>query len=141
MFSSILIAQSSGSKTKKEYHEVSTSTQQIPPLLVITSGGLTFAVIALIVYSKILINKLEKKNKFEQFRARELEKKFKLALETIRKMETNPDLVNSRDFNLDYLRMRMSEEVFHFAVINQIKIQVKEKFLKLCVLVKPNKVQ
>ncbi|MCM0591794.1 MAG: hypothetical protein ACSI46_17760 [Gloeotrichia echinulata DVL01] len=127
MFSSILIAQSSGSKTKKEYHEVSTSTQQIPPLLVITSGGLTFAVIALIVYSKILINKLEKKNKFEQFRARELEKKFKLALETIRKMETNPDLVNSRDFNLDYLRMRMSEEVFHFAVINQIKIQVKEK--------------
>lgn len=51
----------------------------------------------------------------------------KLALETIRKMETNPDLVHSREFNLDYLRMRMSEEVFHFALVNQIKIKVKDK--------------
>ena len=73
------------------------------------------------------MQKVEKKLKFEQFRTRELEKKLKLALETIRKMETNPDLVHSRDFNLDYLRMRMSEEVFHFALVNQIKIKVKDK--------------
>lgn len=127
MSTSILIAQSSGLKTKKASQAVSTNTQQPPPIFVITSGGLTLAVIALIVYGKVLMNKLEKKIKFEQFRGRELEKKFKLALETIRKMETNPDLVNSRDFNLDYLRMRMSEEVFHFAILNQVKIKVKDK--------------
>lgn len=124
----MLIAQSStGTKPKKTTQEVAANTPQTPPVLVFTSGGLALALIAAIVYSKILMNKLEKKIKFEQFRARELEKKFKLALETIRKMETNPDLVNSRDFNLDYLRMRMSEEVFHFAVVNQVKIRVKDK--------------
>ncbi len=128
MSTSIFIAQTSaGTKPKKASQEVPASASQTPPVLVLTSGGLALAVIALIVYSKFLMNKLEKKIRFEQFRARELEKKFKLALETIRKMETNPDLVNSRDFNLDYLRMRMSEEVFHFAILNQVKIRVKDK--------------
>jgi hypothetical protein len=42
-------------------------------------------------------------------------------------MERNPDLIHSREFNLDYLRMRMDEEVFHFAILNQIKVKVKEK--------------
>ncbi|MHC5826783.1 MAG: hypothetical protein ACYT04_65675, partial [Nostoc sp.] len=79
------------SKTKKPSQEVPASNPQILPLLVVSSGGLALAVIALIVYGKLQMNKLEKKLKFEQFRARELEKKFKLALETIRKMETNPD--------------------------------------------------
>ncbi|GAB1539401.1 hypothetical protein NUACC21_20670 [Scytonema sp. NUACC21] len=101
--------------------------QASPPILAVTSVGLGLVVVALIVYGKFQFKKLEKKVKFEQFRTRELEKKFKLALETIRKMETNPDLINSREFNLDYLRMRMSEEVFHFAIVNQVKIQVKEK--------------
>lgn len=123
----MLIAQASKTKPKKPIQEVPANAPQTPPVLVLTSGGLALALIAAIVYSKILMNKLEKKIKFEQFRARELEKKFKLALDTIRKLETNPDLVNSRDFNLDYLRMRMSEEVFHFAIVNQVKIKVKEK--------------
>ncbi|MEH2250482.1 hypothetical protein [Nostoc sp.] len=138
MPTSMFLAQSSGTKTKKAFQEVPASNPQMPPLLVITSGGLALAVIALIVYSKFQMNKLEKKLKFEQFRARELEKKFKLALETIRKMETNPDLVNSRDFNLDYLRMRMSEEVFHFAILNQVKIQIKEKVSQA---LRPNQAQ
>jgi hypothetical protein len=125
----MLIAQSpTGTQPKKATQEVPASApQQTPPVFVFISGGLALALIAAIVYSKILTKKLEKKIKFEQFRARELEKKFKLALDTIRKMETNPDLVNSRDFNLDYLRMRMSEEVFHFAILNQVKIRVKDK--------------
>jgi hypothetical protein len=123
----MLIAQSPGTKPKKTIQEVAASAPQTPPVLMLASGGLALALIAVIVYSKILMNKLEKKIRFEKFRARELEKKFKLALETIRKMETNPDLVNSRDFNLDYLRMRMSEEVFHFAIVNQVKIKVKDK--------------
>lgn len=88
-------------------------------LLVLIGGGL---------FVKFrVINELEKKVKFEEFKNHELKKKLKTALATITKMETNPDLVHSREFNLDYLRMRMEEEVFHFAVVNQIKLQVKEK--------------
>ncbi len=101
--------------------------QQGPPFFVVTSAGLAVLVIGLIIYGKIHMNKLQKQLKFEKFRSKEIEKKFKLALETIRKMETNPDLINSRDFNLDYLRMRMSEEVFNFAILNQIKIKVKDQ--------------
>ncbi|MDB9373433.1 hypothetical protein [Nodularia sphaerocarpa] len=127
MVNSMFIAQSPGSKTIKVSQQVLASQPQLPPVLAMTSAGLVLAVIGLLVYGKFHVTKLEKKVRFQQFRARELEKKFKLALETIRKMETNPDLVNSRDFNLDYLRMRMSEEVFHFAILNQIKIQVKDK--------------
>ncbi|WP_174763484.1 hypothetical protein [Anabaena sp. UHCC 0204] len=127
MVSTIFLAQSSGSKTIKTNKVVPANESQSPPLLLFASGGLLIALVALIVYGKILIKKDEKKLKFEKFRTRELEKKLKLALETIRKMETNPDLVHSRDFNLDYLRMRMSEEVFHFALVNQIKLKVKDK--------------
>ncbi|MBE9208478.1 hypothetical protein IQ244_18455 [Nostoc sp. LEGE 06077] len=128
MLNPILLAQSPPAKTKKvTQKQPASEPPQAPPFLLITSGGLAVVVIGLIVFGKIQMDKLEKKIKFEKFRARELEKKFKLALETIRKMETNPDLVNSRDFNLDYLRMRMSEEVFHFAILNQIKIRVKDK--------------
>ena len=126
MSTSMFIAQST-IQAKKASQEVPASTPEIPPVLILGSGALAIALIAVIVYGRVLMSGLEKKLKFEQFRARELEKKFKLALETIRKMETNPDLVNSRDFNLDYLRMRMSEEVFHFAIVNQIKVKVKDK--------------
>ena len=122
----MLFAQSSGTKTKKITQQAA-SDPQTPPLLVVGAGGLVLVAIAAVVYLKVQTNQLDKKLKFERFRARELEKKLKLALESIRKMETNPDLVNSRDFNLDYLRMRMSEEVFHFAIVNQIKIKVKDK--------------
>jgi len=102
------------------------------------SGGLALLLIALGVYSKLQIDKLNKKVRFEDFRIKELDKKLKLALETIRKMETNPDLVYSREFNLDYLRMRMAEEVFHFAIVNQIKVKVKEK---IAVALRPNQAQ
>ncbi|MBF2006093.1 hypothetical protein ACF3DV_08525 [Chlorogloeopsis fritschii PCC 9212] len=134
----IFIAQSPGTKTKKISQQVPASESQLPPILVATSGGLALLVIALIIFGNIQINKLKKKIKFEQFRAREIEKKFKLALETIRKMETNPDLINSREFNLDYLRMRMSEEVFHFAIVNQIKIKIKDKISQA---LRPNQAQ
>ncbi|MEC4816296.1 MAG: hypothetical protein SAK29_23970 [Scytonema sp. PMC 1069.18] len=134
MYTLISVAQVPKPKTTTKKTTTKT-TQEVPanqpqaflPLLALTSGGLAIALVALIVYGKIQFKKLEKKVKFEQFRTRELDKKFKLALETIRKMETNPDLINSREFNLDYLRMRMAEEVFHFAIVNQIKIQIKEK--------------
>ena len=83
--------------------------------------------VGLFVYSQIVTAKLAKQKRFEEYKNRELQKKLKLALNTISKMERNPDLIHSREFNLDYLRMRMEEEQFHFSIMNQIKIRVKEK--------------
>ena len=91
------------------------------------SGLLLLLLIGLAVFTKLKLGDLSKKLKFEEFRNRELQKKYKMALETISKMEKNPDLIHSRDFNLDYLRMRMAEEVFHFGIVNQIKQKVKDK--------------
>jgi hypothetical protein len=129
MLSSLFLAQASAVKSKKTLHEVSASGPQTPPISVFIEGYLVLGLIliATIGYSQFALGRLKKKLKIEEFRTRELGKKFKLALQTIGKMETNPDLVNSRDFNLDYLRMRMSEEIFHFAIINQIKIKIKDQ--------------
>lgn len=90
------------------------------------SGGLFLVLIALVVYGKFKVDEMAKKLKFEQYKTTDFQKKLKLALSTIRKMESNPDLIHSREFNLDYLRMRMAEEVFHFAIVNQIKMRVKQ---------------
>jgi len=106
---------------------VSTSQPQCSdPTWLFASIGMGLALIGLAVYGKLKLDDMAKKLKFEHFKNSDLQKKLKLALNTIRKMETNPDLVHSREFNLDYLRMRMDEEVFHFAVVNQIKMKVKE---------------
>jgi hypothetical protein len=91
------------------------------------SGGLLLLIAILGVVTKLQFDKMQKKARFEEIKNRELQKKLKYAVETIAKMEKNPDLIHSREFNLDYLRMRMSEEVFHFAILNQIKVKVKEK--------------
>ncbi|MEC4852293.1 MAG: hypothetical protein SAJ12_14995, partial [Jaaginema sp. PMC 1079.18] len=77
------------------------------------SLGLLAALVGTVVYGKLLIDKKEKAIKFEQYKAHDLQKRLKLALKTIQKMEANPDLIHSREFNLDYLRLRMDEEVFH----------------------------
>ncbi|MGG6265964.1 hypothetical protein ACQ4M3_18035 [Leptolyngbya sp. AN03gr2] len=91
------------------------------------SGGLFLLLVVLGIFSTLQANKLKKQVKFEMLKNREYQKKLKYAVETIGKMERNPDLIHSREFNLDYLRMRMAEEVFHFAIVNQIKIKVKDK--------------
>ena len=92
-----------------------------------TSGILLLALAGGAVFTKTTIKKLEKAKRFEEFKNRELKKKLQLSLKTITKMERNPDLVHSREFNLDYLRLRMEDSQFHFAIMNQIKIKVKEK--------------
>ncbi len=89
--------------------------------------GLLLLLFGLGIYSKIVYDKVSKDKRFEEYKNRELQKKLKLALNTIAKMEKNPDLIHSREFNLDYLRMRMDEGTFHFSIINQIKIRIKEK--------------
>jgi len=90
-----------------------------------SSGVLAVCLIAGGIYFKLETEKLKKQVRAEEFRTRELKKRLDLALKSIQRMETNPDLINSREFNLDYLRMRMQEETFHFAIVNQIKMKIK----------------
>lgn len=89
------------------------------------STGLLVVLVAEAVYSKLQRDTLDKKLRAEEFRTRELKKRLDMALKNIQKLETNPDLVDSREFNLDYLRLRMQESTFHFAIVNQIKMKVK----------------
>jgi hypothetical protein len=93
----------------------------------LATGGLVVMLIALGVYSHLQTKRLVKRIKFEEYKNQELQKRVKLALKTITKMEKNPDLIHSREFNLDYLRMRMEEELFHFGIVNQLKVKVKQK--------------
>ncbi len=92
-----------------------------------TSGVFFLLMLLSFLYANIQSRNLKKKMQFEEFKNKELNKKIKMALATISKMEKNPDLIHSREFNLDYLRLRMEEENFHFAIINQIKVKVKEQ--------------
>lgn len=92
-----------------------------------STGVLSIVLIGLGLYSYLQNRKLQKQLKFESYKNKELQKRVKLALSTITKMERNPDLIHSRDFNLDYLRMRMEEKQFNFAIVNQLKIKVKQR--------------
>jgi hypothetical protein len=93
----------------------------------ISTAGLALLLVGLGVYGKLKFDKLAKEKRFEEVKNRDLQKKLRLALQTISKMERNPDLIHSREFNLDYMRMRMDEEKFRFIIINQLKIKVKER--------------
>lgn len=126
-----LLAQATNNGAKPK---TSTTVEAPKPLEVcstqpwlLASGALLLLLVGLGVFSKITTDKIAKQLKFETFKNRELQKKLKFAVETIGKMERNPDLIHSREFNLDYLRMRMEEELFHFAILNQIKVKVKDK--------------
>ena len=100
-------------------------------------GNLTMIIIALgvVIYTQLQSRKLKKSLKFEEFKSQDLKKRLKLALVTIKKMETNPDLVHSREFNLDYLRMRMGEEMFHSLILNRLKTQITQL---ITVALRPN---
>lgn len=99
-----------------------------PPIIWMgVSGLLLVSALAAGVAYQTTKDKLGKKLRTEEFKNRELHKKYKRAIDTISKMERNPDLIHSREFNLDYLRMRMEEETFHFGIVNQIKVKVKSK--------------
>lgn len=92
----------------------------------IGTGSLLMIMGILLIYGKWKFNKMLKEIKYEQYKVDNLHKRLKLALETIHQWEDNPDLVHSRDCNLDYLRMRMEEQTFHYAIINQVKIKTKK---------------
>jgi hypothetical protein len=95
-----------------------------PSLWMYSTIGLTVALVGLLIYGKRTLDLAKREVNRERFKSKDLKNKLKLALHTIKKMETNPDLVHSRSFNLDYLRMRMDEEVFHYVIVNQIKMKI-----------------
>lgn len=95
-------------------------------LWMVTACGFALATVAIGVYAKIRIDKLNKTIKFEEYRSTSLDRRLKLALKTIQKMERNPDLVYSREFNLDYLRLRMEEPQFRNVILNQVRVSVKQ---------------
>jgi hypothetical protein len=65
--------------------------------------------------------------KIERVKLQDLTKKLKLALHTIDEHEHNPDLISSREFNLDYLSMRMEEPYFCQVILAQIKVNLRQK--------------
>lgn len=114
--------------------QASPKSEEAPPVnfnpQYIWIGGTGFLLLLLLgffIFHQMKMKDFKKKLSMEEFRYRDIQKKYKLAVATISKMEKNPDLIHSRDFNLDYLRMRMSEEVFHFVIVNQIKAKVKQQ--------------
>ena len=96
------------------------------PIWMVSSSGLFIALIALIFYGKWKYKQLQKAIQYEQIKVASLEKRLNTALGTIRQWEENPDLINSRDCNLDYIRMRMQEPVFRNVLVNQAKVKVKQ---------------
>ncbi|MGV2830083.1 hypothetical protein [Myxosarcina sp. GI1(2024)] len=96
------------------------------PLWAFSSLGLAIVLVGLIAYGRWKYNQMLKAIAHEQRKIENLEKRLNTALATIRKWEKNPDLVHSRDCNLDYIRMRMQEKTFHSALTNQAKVKVKQ---------------
>ena len=73
------------------------------------------------------LRKTRQQLKIERIKNQELAKKLKLALFTIDENERNPDLIHSREFNLDYLGMRMEEPQFCEVILAQMKINLRQK--------------
>jgi hypothetical protein len=93
---------------------------------IVSSLILVFIAFGVVAYTQFQLYNLRKLLKFEEYKSNDLKKKLRLALVTIKKMETNPDLVHSREFNLDYLRLRMEEEMFHSYIVNRLKIKITQ---------------
>ena len=73
------------------------------------------------------LRKTRQQLKIERIKNQELAKMLKLALFTIDENERNPDLIHSREFNLDYLGMRMEEPQFCEVILAQMKINLRQK--------------
>ena len=104
------------------------STEKIfhTPIWALSTLGLFLALVTLTIYNRYKYKQLKKAMQYEQIKVASLEKRLNTALATIRQWEENPDLINSRDCNLDYIRMRMQEPVFRNVLVNQAKVKVKQ---------------
>ncbi len=129
MFTSPILTETNLAQTSTESNSIQNHFSKLTPEIIWigSSGLLLFLILVLSIVFQVKTQDVNKQLKLEKFRNKELHKKYKMALGAISKMEKNPDLIHSREFNLDYLRMRMAEDVFHYAIIVQIKMKVKQK--------------
>ncbi len=88
---------------------------------------LLWGAIAATGYNYWHLRKNRQQVRIERIKTNELSKKLKLALYTIDEHERNPDLIHSREFNLDYLSMRMGEPHFCDIILAQIKVNLRQK--------------
>ena len=98
----------------------------ISHLLFLSNGGFLIAAISFFLIGRLQYKRLSAKIQYEQNRVNNLQTRLHSALETIRQWEQNPDLVHSRDCNLDYIRMRMEEKQFNHALVTQVKVKIKQ---------------
>lgn len=127
MASSSISQQLAQSTERSDFTTVQTEVADSSYLVWLSSTVFLFIIlVAFLAYGRWWLEKIKKELQFEQYKTQDLKKKLKLALITIRKMEMNPDLVYAREFNLDYLRLRMDEEIFHDVVLNQVKMKVSQ---------------
>ena len=99
---------------------------QLVPILGVSN--LVFLALAgvFFVSGKQQYKKLSAKIAYEQNKVSNLQGRLDSALSNVREWEENPDLVHSRDCNLDYIRMRMKDEQFNHALVNQVKVKIKQ---------------
>ncbi|MDX2254742.1 MAG: hypothetical protein NW214_04430 [Pseudanabaenaceae cyanobacterium bins.39] len=97
------------------------------------TGGVSLLIVFLIAalgaaaYYYWQLHQTKYQLKIEKVKLQDLTKKLKLALHTIDEHEHNPDLISSREFNLDYLSMRMEEAYFCQVILAQIKVNLRQK--------------
>jgi uncharacterized protein (DUF736 family) len=98
------------------------NTGGVSLLLILLWGGL-----GAIAYYYWRLRKTRQLLRIERLKNNELAKKLYLALHTIDDLELNPDLIHSREFNLDYLSMRMEEPHFCEIILAQMKVNLRQK--------------
>ncbi|MEE3719240.1 hypothetical protein V2H45_21070 [Tumidithrix elongata RA019] len=92
---------------------------------------LLFGAIGASIFGYFKFRHVDEQRKLEKLKNSELVRKLKFALHTLSEQERNPDLIHSREFNLDYLSMRMDEEEFRDTIMAQIKLYLRQRVVPI----------
>lgn len=95
-----------------------------------TNTGFALILFALVLYGKNQTKKMAKAIRSEKHKNQGLQQRLQTVLQDKHKLETNPDLIHSRDWNLDYLRIRMQEDEFRQTTMAKVKIEIEKIFKK-----------
>ncbi|UXE61445.1 MAG: hypothetical protein KA717_40010 [Woronichinia naegeliana WA131] len=102
-----------------------TANPAVPPSpWMFSSLGLGGILIVVGLWCKLQCQKKQQALESAIARNQALQQQLDLAIEGCQRWESLPDLLYARRIGLDYIRMRMDEEVFHYIVINQIQNKV-----------------
>ncbi|NJL84503.1 MAG: hypothetical protein HC890_19075 [Chloroflexaceae bacterium] len=99
---------------------------KLPPSSWTYSGALAIALVGVILYCKVQLHKKDKALKLERYKNEDLQKRLHQAQEEIKRLENSEELIQTRDFLLDYLKRRLREEVFYSMTLSQIRGRVKQ---------------